>query len=136
MGLFRFFKHKENKSFVSEVAYITNRGKQSHKVVEILVELRELNIEEVDVLPIQFFFQTDALDKATLLAKELEHINYIGTPQITAQKKDLYLITGSTSGIKMVHEIIRNWTMELCDVGFKHDCDFTHWEIQYASNLN
>lgn len=56
MEILRFFNLKRKKQFVSEIDFVTNHGKQYHRVIETLVRLRDLDVEEEDQLKIDYFF--------------------------------------------------------------------------------
>ena len=39
----------------------------------------------------------------------------------------IFVITGWTSPIKMDENTVLNWTKDMCEVGYKYDCDFDGW---------
>jgi hypothetical protein len=132
-GLLRFFKPKSKKQFVSELDFMINRGRQSHTAIALLVELRELNIEEEDELKIDFFFYTDSLEKSQKVAKEIKNLNYNLSKEISTNPKNLYEIAGRTTEMRMMHEILKKWAIDMCELGYKYDCAFDRWEIVTSS---
>lgn len=130
MGILHLLKRKRKKQFVSEVDFSTNRGRQSHLAIEKLVQLREANIEEEDMLKIDYSFCTDTIEKAQELITALQHLDYSIENKITDSKKGLLIIKGRSTSVKMMHEVLRKWATDMCDLGYKCDCDFNGWEIK------
>lgn len=129
MEILRFLKPRQKKQFVSEIDFMANRGKQSHVAIETLVRLRDLAVEEEDALKIDYFFYTDTLEKSQVLAEEIQKLDYTADNRIAPHNKNLFVITGRTTEMKMMHEILRKWVAEMCELGYKHDCIFDRWEI-------
>lgn len=128
MGILHLLKAKRKKQFVFELDFTTNRGRQSHLAIETLVNLRELNVEEEDELRADYFFYADTIEKANSLAKELKELNHLVQQEITSSGK-VFVVKGQTTPMKMMHEVLRKWAVDMCDLGFKHDCNFESWEI-------
>jgi hypothetical protein len=129
MGILQLLKPKHKKQFVFELDFMTNRGRQSHLSIETLVRLRESNIEEDDELKADFFFYADTPEKAQQLLKELTDLNYEVQQEKAVTDKKLFVIKGQTTPMKMMHEVLRKWAVDMCDLGYKYDCDFEGWEI-------
>lgn len=129
MGILHLLKPKRNKQFVFELDFTTNRGRQSHLAIQTLGRLRELNVEEDDELQADFFFYADTAEKAQKLVKELEDLNYWVQQETAVNNKKLFVVKGQTSPMKMMHEVLRKWATDMCDLGYKYDCDFEGWEI-------
>lgn len=125
MGILNLLKPKK-KQFVSEIDFITNRDQQSYLAVETLVGLRELNVEESDAFSINFCFRTDSLEKLLQLIEALQLLNY--SVKLTDNKK-LFVVKGKTTSIKMTHEVLKKWAIDMCILGYKHDCHFENWNI-------
>ena len=70
MGIFDFLKRK-NKPFVSEVAYNSNKSMQAQLSPQTLGQLRKLNVGTESELKLEFFFYTNATEKAGKLATAL-----------------------------------------------------------------
>lgn len=129
MEILRFLKPRQKKQFVSEIDFITNCGKQSHAAIETLVRLRDSAVEEEDELKIDYFFYTNTLEKSQILAKEIQKLDYTIHNEVASNNKKLFVITGRTTEMKMMHETLRKWVAEMCELGYKHDCNFDHWKI-------
>lgn len=129
MEILSFLKPKKKKHFfVSENDFIVNQDKQFRLSIEVLVILRDLAVEE-DELIIDYFFHTDSLEKAQKLQKELQKLDYIVNHGNAFHDKNLFVISGRTKEIKMMHETLRLWIGEMCDLGYKYDCRFDTWRI-------
>jgi hypothetical protein len=129
MGILHLLKPKRKKQFVFELDFTTNRGRQSHLAIETLVRLRESNIEEDDELKVNYVFHADTAEKAIRLADELQNLNYLVQQEVATGNKKLFVIKGQTTPMRMMHEVLRKWAVDMCDLGYKHDCDFESWDI-------
>lgn len=129
MEILSFLKQKKKKQFVSENDFIVNQNKQFRLSIESLVSLRDSAVEEEDELKIDYFFYTDTLEKSQKLEKELQKLDYVVNHGIASHDKNLFVISGRTTEIKMMHETLSKWTVEMCDLGYKYDCSFDNWTI-------
>ncbi|MES2863291.1 MAG: ribonuclease E inhibitor RraB [Bacteroidota bacterium] len=129
MEILRFLKSKEKIKFVSENKFIENRKKLVLNSIEKLVDSRDFNIEEEDELKIEFNFYTNTLKKSEEFAKEIQKLNYTVQNQVSPNNKGLFVINGLTTEMKMMHEVLRKWSLEMCDLGYRFDCNFDSWEI-------
>lgn len=129
MEILSFLKPKKKKKFVSENDFITNKDKQFRLSIESLVSLRDSEVEEEDELKIDYFFYTDTLEKSQKLEKEIQKLDYIVNHGIASHDKTLFVISGRTTKIKMMHETLKEWIGEMCDLGYKYDCSFDAWKI-------
>lgn len=129
MGILQLLKPKQKKQFVFELDFKTNRGRQSHLAIERLVSLRESNIEEDDELKAHFVFYTDTVEKAQKLVKELIGLNYFVQQDLSTDNRKLFTVKGKSTPMKMMHEVLRKWAVDMCDFGYKYDCEFESWEI-------
>jgi regulator of RNase E activity RraB len=46
---------------------------------------------------------------------------------VSAGSEKLFMVTGWTTIMKMENEILKNWTKQMCELGYKFDCDFDGW---------
>lgn len=129
MGILHLLKRQRKKQFVSEINFSTNRGRQSHLAIEKLVNLREANVEEEDMLKIDYYFCTDTVEKAQELIKALQHLDHSIENKISDSKKGVLIVKGTSTPVKMMHEVLRKWAFDMCDLGYKYDCNFDGWEI-------
>ena len=126
MGFFDLLKPKSN-SFVTEKAFNDNCKKQMQMSPMTLKQLRNLNVTEDKELKLEYFFYTNTNEKAEQLAKELEQLNYEVKYGVSAGDKKLFIITGRTTKIKMSEDLVTKWTKEMCERGYKFDCEFDGW---------
>lgn len=128
MGLFDFLKSKSNsKQFVSEASFNSNLHKQLQLTPLTLDELRKLNIDSDEELKLEYFFYTNTLEKASQLAVELKKLNYTIQHDVSANDKKIFIITGWTTKMKVRDEVIKQWTKQMCELGYQFDCDFDGW---------
>lgn len=92
-----------------------------------LDHLRNYGVSDDSKLRIEFFFYSKTLIKAELLAKELRNLNYEVETGKSAGNKNLFIITGWTTKMKMDGETVQHWTEEMCELGYKFDCEFDGW---------
>jgi len=128
MGLFDFLKQKSNDGrFVSEEAFNINRDKQVEMTPLTIQQLRKMNISADRELKLEYFFYTITAAKAEQLATEIGKLNYSVEYGVSAGNKKQYVITGWTTKMKITDEIVIQWTREMCELGYKFDCEFDGW---------
>ncbi|GEM_PF-441472 len=128
MGLFDFLKPKSsNGQFVNEASFNSNRDKQMQMMPQTLGELRKLNVTADTELKLEYFFYTNAADKAEQLATEIRKLNYSVQYGVSAGDKKLFIVTGWTTKMKIADEIVKQWTKKMCELGYKFDCEFDGW---------
>ena len=128
MGLFDFFKSKTNNSqFVNETEFISNRDMQLQMTPETLDQLRKLNVTPDNELKLEYFFYTNTAEKAEQLATEIAKLNYTVSHGESAGDKNLFLVTGWSTKMKMNDNVVKVWTKQMCELGYKFDCEFDGW---------
>ncbi len=128
MGIFDFLKPKpSNGIFVTESAFDKNRNKQMQMTPMTIEQLRKLNVTEEKELKLEYFFYTNKAEKAEEFAGEMEKLNYSVKHGASAGNKKLFIITGWTTKMKMENEVVQNWTKQMCELGYKFDCEFDGW---------
>jgi regulator of RNase E activity RraB len=127
MGLFDFLKPKSTGQFVTEKAFINNRDKQMQMTPQVVEQLRKLNVTSDTELKLEYFFYTNTAEKAEQLATEIGKMNYTVKYGVSAGDKKLIIITGWTTKMKMADEIVEQWTKQMCELGYKFDCEFDGW---------
>lgn len=129
MEILSFLKPKKERRLVSENDFETNQLRHLRLATESLVSLRDAGVEEEDQLKIDYFFYSDTLEKAQKLQKELMKKDYVVTQGIKPEDKNLFVISGRTTEIKMMHESLSKWVTEMCELAYNHDCKFENWKI-------
>ena len=129
MGLFDFLKRKQNgdNQFVTEQAFKNNMTKQMQMTPQTIEQLRKIDVSADKELKFEYFFYTNTADKAKLFADEIGKLNYEVKYGKSAGDKNSFVITGWTTKMKMKDNVVANWTKEMCEFGYKFDCDFDGW---------
>lgn len=128
MGLFDFLNPKSNnQQFVSETSFNSNRDKQIQMTPQTLDQLRKLNVTADNELKLEYFFYTNTSDKAEQLTNEIGKLNYTVQHGVSASDKNLFIITGWTTKMKMADEVVKQWAKQMCELGYKFDCEFDGW---------
>ncbi len=128
MGIFNFLrKDSKDERFVSEQAFKSNFEKQTQMTPQTIKQLREYGIGETTSLKLEYFFYTNSHAKAEKLSLELEQLGYEVEFGKSAGDQNVFIITGWTNKILMSNETVLNWSKEMCQIGFKFDCDFDGW---------
>ena len=129
MGFFDFFKPKQNSNnqFVTEQAFKSNLTKQMQMTPQTMEQLRKINVSTDKELKLEYFFYTNTADKAKLFADEIGKLNYEVKHGQSAGDNKSFVITGWTTKMKMQDNVVANWTKEMCELGYKFDCDFDGW---------
>jgi len=116
-----------NKKFVTEDSYKKNKNNQVDMAPQTLEQLRELGVTETKELKLEYFFYTNSIDKAKNLADEIRKLNYSVKYGKSAGDKKLFVITGWTIKMTMADTTVFDWTKQMCDLGYKFDCEFDGW---------
>jgi regulator of RNase E activity RraB len=129
MGFFDLFstKHNPDKKFVTEDSYKKNKDNQVNMAPQPLKQLRDLGVTETKELKLEYFFYTNSIDKAKSLADEIQKMNYSVKHGQSAGDKKLFVITGWTIKMAMADSVVIEWTKQMCDLGYKFDCEFDGW---------
>ena len=137
MGLFKILKSKSSDSkFVSESSFNKNLKSQMDMKPQTLEQLRKINVSADKELKLEFFFYTNSLDKASQLSAELKKLNYASDHGFAAGSKTEYLVNGWTNKIKMSDEVVKDWTKQMCEIGYKYDCEFDGWGTDPGQDVN
>jgi len=122
------FKPKYNNGpFVTETEFNSKREMQMQMVPPTLNQLRKLNGMTDKELKLEYFFYTNTADKAEQFAAEIEKLNYSVEHGVSAGDKNLFVITGWTTKMKMTDEAVEQWAKQMCELGYKFDCEFDGW---------
>ena len=126
MGVFDFFS-RTPKRFVSRESFESNLVKQVAMAPQTLAQLRNYDVSPEHRLKLEFFFYTNAPSKASSLAEALGKMRYQVGHGPSASDRKLQAITGWSSPIAMQDKVVRDWSKQMCDLGFEHDCEFDGW---------
>jgi regulator of RNase E activity RraB len=128
IGIFSLSQMVPDK-FVSQIAYETNFNRQVNGVDGILRQLRKQKITSQSEMKVEFFFYTNAMQKAGMLSKKLMALGYQVKSRPAASGKDEIVVTGLTPKMKMSPEVLRKWAKQMCTTGYECDCDFDGWGV-------
>lgn len=127
MGILNIFKKASSGQFLTEKQFKSNSEKQIDLTPQTLNQLRELGVTENKELKLEFFFYSNTIEKVERLSEELKKMNYeVQFGQSEGDKK-LFISTGWTAKMKMTNRTVTSWTKNMCEVGYKFDCDFDGW---------
>ncbi len=90
-------------------------------------QLRKVGVTPDKELKLEFFFYTDTVDKAQILAAEIQKLKYSVQHDRSAGDSNLFVVTGWTIKMKMTDSIVAEWAKQMCELGYKFDCDFDGW---------
>ena len=127
MGIFDLFSGGP-KRFVSRKSCDRNLVNQLAMTPQTLAHLRMYDVSPDHRLKLEFFFYTDAPSKAASLAGALGNMQYeVRYGASASKKKNLQTITGWSGPIGMQDTVVLDWTRQMCELGFEHDCEFDGW---------
>ncbi len=126
MALFSGFGKKDRK-FISEPEFAKSLKTQLAMSPQTVAVLRGYGVNAADSLKLEFFFVTNTESKASALASTLVEKGYSVEYGLSENYKNRYLITGWSSPIRMDEPIVVEWTKNMCELAYKHDCEFDGW---------
>jgi len=126
MGISGFHKPKDTR-FVTEEAFKENSSKQVEAVTTVLGVLRKHSLSDTNLRCLEFFFYTNTMEKAKLLAEELQKKEYSVAYRKSGYNKKQFVITGWTRKISIGDNALAAWAKEMCELGYKYDCEFDGW---------
>ncbi|MBT6050028.1 MAG: hypothetical protein HOG49_24790 [Candidatus Scalindua sp.] len=124
--MFNILKGKPKK-FISEQQHRDNLTSQLTMSPQTVEQLRGYDVTDDKLLKLEYFFYTNTAEKAEALSNYLSGIGYSTEFGEAAHDKKIQIITGWTSPILMVTEKVIEWTEEMCNIGYKNDCEFDGW---------
>ena len=126
MGISGYYKPKDTR-YVTEEAFEANSSKQVEAVSTVLGVLRKHSLSDTNLRSLEFFFYTNTMEKAKLLAEELQKKEYSVAYRKSGYNKKQFVITGWTRKISIEDSALAVWAKEMCEVGYKYDCEFDGW---------
>jgi hypothetical protein len=112
---------------VTEQSLRTNTAYQVRMSILTLGLLLKAGIEPGRLLKVEFFYFTDAREKAEAFVRSLTKIDYDAKARASTKHPGRWLVEGWTTPIPMDEETVVQWTQEMCEAGFMHDCEFDGW---------
>jgi hypothetical protein len=113
--------------FQTDDAYAQNRARQLAMTPQTIAQLREYGVTDHSQLKLEYFFYTNAKEKAAALARRLADMGYAGRHDNSASDKKQFVVSGWTTPMKMDDQTVLDWTSRMCEAGHDHDCEFDGW---------
>ena len=126
MGIFDFFKKRPGR-FLQEADHQRNLTNQLNTTPQIVSQLRLYDVTAETPLKLEFFFYTNAPEKALALASRLKALGYTAETGRSGYDKRIRSITGWTTPLEMSANLVLDWVDQMCNLGFEHDCEFDGW---------
>lgn len=126
MGIINFHT-PNNKRHVSEESFRTNTQRQAAAAPQVLGIIKQHSLSDTNLRCLEYFFYTNTIEKAKLLAAELHKKEYSVAFREDGYRKNQFVITGWTRKISIEQNALSNWVNEMCELGYKYDCEFDGW---------
>ena len=136
MRLLDIFKTGGGKPYITEKKFKHNLTRQVGLVPSTLKRLRQYGVARDNELKLEFFFHSKSPDKIEALTAKLDQLNYHVEFGKAAACKNLFVIAGWTTNMKMDDQTLIHWTNKMCELGYKFDCDFDGFETPVLSRVN
>ena len=120
---------KEPEQFISEQQHKDNVVSQLSTSPEIVEQLRGYGITEDRMCKLEYFFYTNAVEKAGSLSAELSDMGYDASFDASNPGKKIKVVAGATVPVQMATDKDLEWTESMCNIGYKHDCEFDGWGL-------
>lgn len=122
---FNFPRSINGQEFVTESEHKSNIEDQSNQNKEVLLDIYWCGVSEEKKLKVDFSFATNAEKKALDLSANLKLLNPENVQ--VSLSDEIWSVTGSCGKIKMQLDDVTNWTVQMCELGYQHDCEFEGW---------
>lgn len=114
--------------FVSEEQHQDHLKKLQAINARMLSDLDQYGVNDNSALSLNFYFVTDDSIKAQQLSEELEKSSYhANTIHSSPKDHSLWVLTGNSASVSMDSASLNDWTTSICELGYKHDCEFQGW---------
>ncbi len=119
---------QQNTYFTAD-SHLKNVEKQASSAAQILAQMRKGGITADRELALEIYFYTDTEEKASRLAAAFKDLDYAVKHGPSASDPRVFSVTGQTPKMKMDETIVVDWAREMCELGFRHDCEFDGWGV-------
>jgi len=119
----------QQNTYFTANAHSKNVEKQTSGAAQILAQMRKGGITADRELALEIYFYTDTEEKASELAAALTDNDYAVKHGPSASDPKVFAVTGQTARMKMDETIVVDWAREMCELGFRHDCEFDGWGV-------
>ena len=121
------FKQCKDSRFVTEEAFKGNSQRQIAALPIVLGVLKKNSLTDTNLRSLEFFFYTNTIEKAKSLAAELKKKEYTVAYREAGYPKNQFVITGWTRKISIEQNALSDWVKDMCEIGYKYDCEFDGW---------
>jgi len=94
---------------------------------KVIEQLRQISVTDEHYLRFEYFFYTNSPDSAKRLSEQLSSLGYSILVGPSVADKNLFIISGWTPKMQMEDTVIAKWVKDMCDLGYKFDCEFDGW---------
>ncbi len=123
-----------NEKFIGETSFQSNRNMQEQMVTQTIEQLRKFDVNSKKELQLEYFFYSDTAEKAEKLANEMRKLNYTVYDGSSAGNKELFVINGLTTKMKMSDEDLIQWSKKMCELGYIFVASSTDGELYLINN--
>lgn len=103
---------------------ITNENEKSGHLLNGLAAIHKEAHDQPNLVRLEYLYYTDLDLKGEDLVEELKKLNYTGEVDATGRKCACTRIYGESTLLVNTEENIRNWVVEMKNVGWHRGCDF------------
>jgi hypothetical protein len=118
--------------FVTQAAFENNLKRQLAMTPLTLAQLRKHGVSPTAMRRLEYFFYSYSNDKASGLAAELAARGWTAESRPSIDASKTFVITGWTSPVIMGDDAVLQWTKDMVEHGYKHDCEFDGWGTNVA----
>jgi hypothetical protein len=126
MSIFDIFKGA-SKRYIGESSHEQNLEGQLKMALHTLEELRASGVSDETKLQLEYFFTTNAEDKAERLVDSLVNIGYSPEKHPSPDKEEHHIVKGLSNPVEMSKDRLLQWISDMCILGFEEDCLFDKW---------
>ena len=118
---------------MSSSRHVTEQGLRTNTAYQIRISkltlglLHKAGVPEGKLLKVEFFYYTNAESKAVAFVTSLKKIDYDAKWRHSQKDAAKWLVEGWSTPIPMDEATVIQWTQEMCEAGFMHDCEFDGW---------
>ena len=115
--------------YLSEEQHRENLSSQLATSPETMEQLRGFGIKEDRSVKLEYFFYTNSVNKAEALSSELGGIGYQAEFEKCDNPTKIRIVVGASEPVQMAEAQVLEWTEKMCNIGYKHDCEFDGWGL-------
>jgi hypothetical protein len=118
---------KKKSRFLDREAFERILTSQTTMAPQTVEQLRKIGVPSNATLRLEYFFYAASQDAGDALAVHLRAKGYSSECAPAADGSASFCITGWSLPVSMDQAAVVRWTIEMCHLGFDHDCEFDGW---------